>query len=167
MPPPSSGRTGTGSPCVAPDLEATSGALKTQTEDWTTKHFAVRETQNGLGIADENLINVVRTAHAVILDDVRHNHRSPRFLTYFPRGLVAFTRASYLDQLTAVRSLAQRCAQDPSPKVQEQAGLLEAAADQMDAAFAPRFSLFVVSSSLPDRPCERYLRRCGCSAARP
>ena len=31
---------------------------------------AVRETRNGLGIADETLINVVRTAHSVILDDL-------------------------------------------------------------------------------------------------
>jgi hypothetical protein len=130
----------------APDLEAASVALRTQNEDWANKHFAVRETQTGLGNVDETLINVVRTAHAVILDDLHHNRRSQRFLTYFPRGLVVFTRASYIDQLTAVRSLAQRCAQDPSPKVQEQAGLLQAAADQMDAAFARRGEALVAES---------------------
>lgn len=118
--------------------EAASAALKTQIEDWTTKRHTVKETQVGLGNAEENLGNVVRTAQAVILDDLRHNHRSPRFLTYFPRGLVAITRTSYQRQLTGVRSLAQRCAQDPSPKVQEQAGLLSAAADQMNAAFNRR-----------------------------
>jgi hypothetical protein len=27
-------------------------------------------------------------AHLVILEDVHNNRRSPKFLTYFPRGLV-------------------------------------------------------------------------------
>jgi hypothetical protein len=77
----------------------------------------------------------------------RSNRFTFEFLTYFPRGLVAITRASYQDQWTAVRSLAQRCAQDPSPKVQEQAGLLEAAADQTDAAFARRADALVAESA--------------------
>jgi hypothetical protein len=131
----------------APDLEAASLALKTQVEDWSSKRHTVKETQTGLGNVEETLANVVRTAQDVILDDLRHNHRSPRFLTYFPRGLVAITRASYQDQLTAVRTLAQRCGQDPSPKVQEQAGLLEAAAGQMDAAFARRAEALVAESA--------------------
>ena len=131
----------------APNLEAASEGLRTQTEDWSSKHHTVRETQTGLGIVDETLLNIVRTAHDVILDDLRHNRRAPRFLTYFPRGLVAITRASYQDQLTAVRSLAQRCAQDPSPKIQEQAGLLQAAVDQMDAAFARRAEALAAESS--------------------
>jgi hypothetical protein len=129
----------------APGVEAASAGLQAQLEDWSRDRQVVQETQREatnaretLGNVEENLGNVARTAQAVILDDLRHNHRSPRFLTYFPRGLVAITRASYQSQLTSVRSLAQRCAQDPSPKVQEQAGLLNAAADQMDTAFARR-----------------------------
>jgi hypothetical protein len=83
----------------------------------------------------------------VILDDLGYNRRSPRFLTYFPRGLAAFTRAPGLDQSTAVRALAQRCTQDSSPKVQEQGGLLQAAADRMDAAFARRAEALVAESA--------------------
>jgi hypothetical protein len=63
---------------------------------------------------------------------------SPKFLTYFPRGLAAIVRASYADQLTAVQSLAERCAQDPSQRVRNQAGLLRPAAEQMQAAYKRR-----------------------------
>ena len=40
--------------------------------------------------------------------------------------------------MTDVRSLIQRCAQDTSPRIQEQATALQAAVDQMDAAFVRR-----------------------------
>jgi hypothetical protein len=83
----------------------------------------------------------------VILDDLGYNRRSPRFLTYFPRGLVAFTRAPYLDQVTAVRSLARRCSQDSNARVREQAGRLQAAADEMDAAFARRAKALVAEAA--------------------
>lgn len=132
---------------IVPELEASSAALRAQNDDWMTRHFAVRETQSGLGNADEAMINAVRNANAAILDALNHNRRSQRFLIYFPRGLGAFTRASYLDQLSAVRALAQRCAQDPSPKIQEQAGLLNAAGDQMDAAFTRRGEALIAESA--------------------
>jgi hypothetical protein len=48
--------------------------------------------------------------------------------------------------LTVVRSLVLRCAQDSSPKVQEQAGLLQAAADRMDAAFVRRAEAVVTEA---------------------
>jgi hypothetical protein len=131
----------------APDVEAVSVALRTQSEDWNLHRHGVQETQRGLTHVSETLCNVVRAAHAVILDDLGYNRRSPRFLTYFPRGLVAFTRVPYLDQLTAVQSLAQRCVQDSSPRVQEQSGLLHAAADRMDAAFARRAEALVAESA--------------------
>jgi hypothetical protein len=132
---------------LAPEVEAASAALRMQSEEWNRNRHGVQETQTGLTHVSEALCNVVRAAHAVILDDLGYNRRSPRFLTYFPRGLVAFTRAPYLDQLTAVRALAQRCTQDSSPRVQEQSGLLHAAADRMDAAFARRAEALVAESA--------------------
>jgi hypothetical protein len=122
----------------AADVEAESATFQTKIEDWNSKRHAVQETQTGLGNMHETLLNAVRHAHDVILDDLRRNRRSPKFLTYFPRGLVAFARASYLELVTDVRSLIQRCAQDPSPRIQEQGTVLQAAADEMDAAFARR-----------------------------
>ena len=132
---------------LVPDVEAGFVALRTQSEEWDLNRHVVQETQKGLGNVSESLCNVVRAAHAMILDDLGYNRRSPRFLTYFPRGLVAYTRASYLDQLTAVRSLALRCAQDPNPRIQDQAGRLQAAADQMDAAFARRARALVAEAA--------------------
>jgi hypothetical protein len=52
--------------------------------------------------------------------------------------LIANLRAPFTDQLVSVRSIAQGCAQDPSPKIREQAGTLQAAADRMQAAFHRR-----------------------------
>jgi hypothetical protein len=115
---------------ITPSVEAAAAALKTQNEDWTGKRHAVEEAQAGLVGADEILHNVVRAAHNVILDDVGHTRHSPRFLTYLPRGLAVVIRVPYVDELRTVRALAERCAQDTSPKIQEQAGLLRAAADQ-------------------------------------
>jgi hypothetical protein len=122
----------------AADVEAESATFQTKIEDWNSKRHAVQETQTGLGNMHDTLLNAVRHAHDVILDDLRRNRRSPKFLTYFPRGLVAFAKAPYLELVTDVRSLIQRCAQDPSPRIQEQVTLLQAAADEMDAAFARR-----------------------------
>ena len=123
---------------IIPDLDVATSALQARIANWNSKRHAVQEAQTGLQNSDEILRNAARHAHEVILDDLRRNRRSARFLTYFPRGLVPFTRSSYQDLLTAVRSLTQQCAQDPSPKVQEQATLLQAAVDQTDAAFARR-----------------------------
>ena len=123
---------------IASDMEAESATLKTQIEDWTRKRHAVQETQTGLGNMTETLRNAVRHAYNVTLDDLRHNRRAPKFLTYFPRGLGAFTKSSYLDFVTGVRSLVRRCAQDPSRRIQEQGTVLQAALDQVDAAFDHR-----------------------------
>jgi hypothetical protein len=123
---------------IASDMEAESATLRDQIEDWSSKRHAVRETQTGLGNMNETLRNAVRHAHDVILDDLRRNRRSPKFLTYFPRGLGGFTKTSYLELVTDVRSLVQRCAQDPSARIQEQGTALQGALDQMDVAFARR-----------------------------
>jgi hypothetical protein len=135
---------------LAPNVEAASTRLRATSKNWNLHRRAVREMQMGLRRARHALGNVVRTAQFAILADVRHHRSAPSYLTYFPRGPAAFTRSRYVDQLaaitrasyqgqlTTVRSLARRCAQDPSPKVQEQAGLLNAGADQMDAAFGRR-----------------------------
>jgi len=123
---------------IASDVEAESTTLKDQIENWNGKRHAVQETQTGLRNMNETLCNAVRHAHDVILDDLRRNRRSPKFLTYFPRGLGAFTKTSYLELVTDVRSLVQRCAQDPSVRIQEQGTVLQGALDQMDAAFARR-----------------------------
>jgi hypothetical protein len=132
---------------ITPSVEAAAAALKTQNEDWTSKRHAVEEAQAGLVSADEILHNVVRAAHNVILDDVGHTRHSPKFLTYFPRGLAVVIRVPYVDELRTVRALAERCTQDPSPKIQEQAGLLRTAADQVNAAFDRRSEALVAESA--------------------
>jgi hypothetical protein len=131
---------------LVPGVEAAWVALQAQSEDWDRKRYGLKEAQVGLGNASETLCNVVRNAHAGILNALGYNRRSRIYVTYFPHGLAGFTRAAYLDQLTAVRSLALRCAQDPSAKIQEQAGRLHAAAGQMDAAFARRAEALVAES---------------------
>jgi hypothetical protein len=128
------------------DVEAASAALKAQHETWSTRHHAVKETTSVLANIDETLHSAVRAAHLAILEDVRNNRRDPKFLTYFPRGLVGIFAAAYVDELQAVRSLAERCAQDPSPKVRDQAGVLQAAADQMNAALARRTEAMLAES---------------------
>jgi hypothetical protein len=132
---------------LAPNAQAASEALKARSEDWNSKHHGAVEAQAGLENAAEVLHEVVLTARDVILKDLKHNRRAPKFMTYFPRGLAAITRATYLDQLIAVRSVAERCAQDPSPEVREQASVLRAAADTMDAAFARRAAARVAESA--------------------
>jgi hypothetical protein len=131
----------------APNVEAAAVALQAQSEDWQLHRHAAQEARTGIRIAGESISNVVRTAQHVILGDLRHNRRSPTFLTYFPFGLLAFTRTSRVDQLTAVRTLARQCTQDPSPKIREQAGLLHAAADQMSSAFARRSEALVAETA--------------------
>jgi hypothetical protein len=123
---------------IIPDLDVATAALEARIANWNSKRHAVQEAQTGLKNSDEILRNAARHAHEVILDDLRRNRRSARFLTYFPHGQAPFTRSSYQDLLTAVRSLTQQCAEDPSSKVQEQVTLLQAAVDQTDAAFARR-----------------------------
>mgnify|MGYP001209273888 CR=1 FL=1 len=131
----------------APNAEAAAVALQAQSEDWQLHRHGAQETRTGIRIAGESISNVVRTAQHVILDDLRHNRRTPTFLTYFPLGLLAFTRTSHVDQLTAVRTLARQCTQDPSPKIREQGGLLHAAADQMNSAFARRSEALVAATA--------------------
>jgi hypothetical protein len=128
------------------DAEAASAALKAQHESWNAQHHAVKEVQSSLANIDETLHSAVRVAHLAILDDVRNNRRDPKFLTYFPRGLVGIFTAAYVDELQAVRSLAERCAQDSSPKIQEQADVLRGAADQMEAALDRRTKAMLAES---------------------
>lgn len=123
---------------LVPGVEAARTTLETRSEDWRHKYHLVHEKQSGLEHAEEDLHHVVRTCRDVILDDVRHSRRASKFQIYFPRGMRAIIRAPYTDQLVSVRSIAERCAQDPSPKIREQAGTLQAAADRMQAAFNRR-----------------------------
>jgi hypothetical protein len=132
---------------LASNVEASAAALKTQTETWNSDRHTVEEAQTRLENVTEDLHDVVRVARNAILEDVHHSRRSPKFLTYFPRGLAAIFRAPYADQLRAVRSLAERCAQDPSPKIQDQAGLLQVAADRMHAAYETRLDALVAEST--------------------
>ena len=128
------------------DVQTASAGLKTQHENWFTRRHAVKETQSGLANINETLQSAVRAAHLAILTEVRNNRSDPKFLTYFPRGLVGIFTAPYADELQAVRSLAERCAQDPSPKIQEQAGLLGVAADPMGAALDRRTAALLAES---------------------
>ena len=128
------------------EVQATSAGLKSQTEKWDTQRHAVKETNSAAANVDETLHSAVRAAHVVILEDVLNNRRSPKFLTYFPRGLVGIFTAPYTDELQAVRALAERCTQDPSPKIQEQASLLGTAADQMSAALDRRTAALLAES---------------------
>ena len=129
-----------------PNVEAVSTRLRAMSMDWNVHRHAVREMQMGLRRARHALGNVVRAAQFAILDDVRHHRSDPRYLTYFPRGLAAFTRSSYVDQLAAVRNLARQCTRDPNPKIREQAGLVHAATDRMVAAFTRLSDAQVVES---------------------
>ena len=129
-----------------PDVEAASAALKNQKEIWDTRRHAVKEMRSGLANIDETLHSVLRAAHLVILEDVHNHRRAPKFLTYFPRGLVGIFTASYGDELQMVRSLAELCAQDSSPKIREQAPLLGAAADQMSTALERRTATMLAES---------------------
>ena len=110
----------------APQVKTDSAALQARNEDWNLHRHAVQEARSGVRSANESLTFVVRSVHGTILENLRHNRRSPAYLTYFPFGLTAFTRTSHEDQVTAVRALARQCAQDPSPKTREGAGLLHA-----------------------------------------
>lgn len=127
-------------------VEVASAALKNQKESWDTQRHAVKETKSSLANIDETLHSAVRAAHLVILEDGRNNRRAPKFLTYFPRGLVGIFAAPYTDELHAVRSLAERCVQDPSPKIREQAGVLGPAAAQMSAALERRTATMLAES---------------------
>lgn len=131
----------------APQVKTDSAALQARNEDWNLHRHAVQEARSGVRSANESLTFVVRSVHGTILENLRHNRRSPAYLTYFPFGLTAFTRTSHEDQVTAVRALARQCAQDPSPKTREGAGLLHAAADEMVAALARRGEALVAESA--------------------
>jgi hypothetical protein len=93
---------------LASNVQASAAALQTQTETWSSDRHTVEEAQTRLENVTENLHDVVRAARNAILEDVHHTRRSPKFLTYFPRGLAVVFRASYADQLRAVRSRAER-----------------------------------------------------------
>ena len=116
---------------VVPDVEPAYSALKAQTDAWSLKRHAVTDAQAAVESADKFMDNAVRTAHDIILDDVKHAHRDPKFITYFPRGLTAIIKVPYSEEAVAVGALADRCSQDPSPKVRELAGPLGSAAVQM------------------------------------
>jgi hypothetical protein len=131
---------------LVPEVEASAAELKTKKENWDTRRHAVKQAKSAAANIDETLHSAVRLAHLVILDDVRNNRRSPTFLTYFPRGLVGIFTAPYADELQVVRSLAELCAQDPGPKIREQAGLLGVAADPMSAALDRRTAALLAES---------------------
>jgi hypothetical protein len=132
---------------LAADVEAAVDVLKIRSEEWSSSRHEVVKAQSALGNVEESFHNAVRNARHAILQDVGHRRDSPKFLTYFPRGLAVLFKRPYAERLRAVRSLAERCAQDPSPKVQDQAGLLRAAAEQMHAACESRDDALVAESA--------------------
>lgn len=143
---------------LVPGVEAARTTLEARSEDWRHKYHLVHERQSGLEHAEEDLHHLVRTCRDVILDDVRHSRRAHKFQTYFPRGMRAIIRAPYMDQLVSVRSIAERCVQDPSPKIREQAGTLEAAADRMLAAFQRRAQALAAESASSGRLQEQKIQ---------
>ena len=128
---------------LATDVEPTYSSLNAQIEDWTTKAHDLEEAQTALENSDLVLDNAVRTARGVILTAVDHSRKSPRYVTYFPRGLTEVITAPFSDEVATVRSLAERCAQDPSPEVQAQSALLNTAATQLAAALQRRQDMVV------------------------
>lgn len=132
---------------LASEVEAAAAALKTRSEDWRSTRLAVVEAQTRLKNVEEAMRDVVRTTRNAILEQVHHRRNSSIFLTYFPRGLAAIFRASYADELRAVRTLAERLTEDPNPKLRDQAARLRAAADQMHAALEERSDALVADST--------------------
>lgn len=120
------------------DLEAASTGLKNRKESWDTQRHAVKKTKSKVANIDETLHSVLRAVDLVIREDMHNNRRPPKFLPYFPRGLVGIFTVPCTDELQVVRSLAERCARDPSPKIREHARLFPAAADQMSTAIERR-----------------------------
>ena len=132
---------------LATGVEPAWTSLRAQIEDWDAKRHAVQEAQTSLKILSRVVDNAVRVAHGAILDALDRNRHSPKFLTFFPRGLVAVYRASYQDKLTMVRSIAETCTRESDPKILQQAELLRAAADPLDAAFRRRSETRVAESA--------------------
>lgn len=132
---------------LASDVEAAVDDMKARSEEWNGARHVVVEAQSTLENVEESLHNAVRNVRHAILEDVRHRRDSPKFLTYFPRGLAVLFKRPYAERLRAVRSLAERCAQDPSPKVQDQAGDLRAAAERMHAACERRDDALVAETT--------------------
>lgn len=132
---------------LATAVEVSADSLRTQSENWDNQRHLVVETQVALRIVTESLHNAVRNARDAILKDVRHRRDSAKFLTYFPRGLAVLFKRPYAEQLRAVRSLAERCGQDPSPAVQGQASDLQAAAEEMHAAYERRDDALVAETT--------------------
>jgi hypothetical protein len=132
---------------IVPGAEVAAAALKAQLDDWNDKRNTAVEAQSALANLDETVHIAVRNANQAILDDLERNRRSAKFLTYFPRGYAAICRAPYHDELRAVRSLAERCAQDTSPNIQAQAELLRAAAEVVNAAVERRDQALVAEDT--------------------
>jgi hypothetical protein len=131
----------------APGVEAASAGLQAQLEDWSRDRQVVQETQREATNARETLGKALRTARDVILDDRGYDWSFPSLVAYFPHGPATVTRGSYIDQSVAARCLARQCAQDLSPMVRDQAGLLQAAVDRMDTAAARRSEALVAESA--------------------
>jgi hypothetical protein len=129
------------------EVEAARIPLRARMDDWTAKGNLVIEAQTALLLTQERLDNTVRTTRSVILDDVEHDHNSPKLLIYLPRGLKPFIAASYMEKAAMARSMAERCAQDPSPKVQAAAGPLSDAANDLTAALERRQDAAVAESA--------------------
>jgi hypothetical protein len=102
---------------LAPNAQAASEALKARSEDWNSKHHGAVEAQAGLENTTEVLHEVVLTARDGILKDLKLHRRAPKLMTYFPRGLAAITRATYLDQLIAVRSSPSVPSRSGAPRI--------------------------------------------------
>ena len=123
---------------LVPELQPVYEALKDRIEKWSAKYKALDAAQAGLEIADEAVDETARNFHGVLLTELHHHRHEPKYLTYLPRGLNGVIKAAYGEEAVLVKSLAERCAADPSPRLHEQAALLGAAADQMSVALQRR-----------------------------
>jgi hypothetical protein len=123
------------------------GDLKTCHEDREAKGLQVSRASDVVLRTDEDLDNAVRIAYDVALADVAHNRRDPKVVMMFPRGTTGITRLPYLEEVMAVHVLAGQFAEDPSPKLQEQAAILNAAADRLVAVHTDRMNAMIAESS--------------------
>jgi hypothetical protein len=123
---------------VLPAAEAAYGGLKSRIEEWKTKQYAVTSAQNALVAADDLLDEVITATYHTILEDCHNDHHDPKFMLYFPRGLGAYTRVPYRDEVVADNGLADRCSRDASPKIQERAAVIRAETEKVAAAMRAR-----------------------------
>jgi hypothetical protein len=123
---------------LVPILEPVQASLRGRIDAWKAQKDALLQSQTALVQADEELDNALRSAQAVLLEDVGHVRRAPKLLTFLPRGITPIIAAPYLDKAAIVLAIAQRCARETSSRVQALSTTLTAAVEKVTAAYARR-----------------------------